>query len=41
MEKTKLGISVRTLKRMTVLLQEKGRLVREGGRRNGVWKVIE
>ena len=37
----KLGISVRTLKRMTVLLQEKGRLVREGGRRNGVWKVIE
>ena len=36
----KLGISPRTLKRMTVALQEKGVLARKGGRRNGVWSVL-
>ena len=36
----KLGISLRTLKRMTISLQKKGYLAREGGRKNGVWKVL-
>lgn len=36
----KLGISPRTLKRMTVALQEKGVLARKGGRRNGIWEVL-
>jgi len=34
------GISERTMKRRTVVLQEKGYLTRENGKRNGHWKVM-
>ena len=34
-----IGKSERTIKTRTVALQEKGYLRREGGKRNGYWKV--
>ena len=36
----KLGKSERTIKTNTVVLQEKGCLVRENGKRNGRWRVL-
>ena len=38
---SRIGKSVRTVKRLTVSLSEKGLLKRENGKRNGFWKVIE
>lgn len=38
---SRIGKSVRTVKRLTVALTEKGLLKREHGKRNGIWKVIE
>lgn len=35
------GVSERTIKRITVTLQEKGRLERINGKRNGYWKVTD
>lgn len=35
------GKSERTIKRCTVALQEKGILLRENGKRNGKWIVVE
>lgn len=37
----RIGKSVRTVKRLTASLSEKGLLKRENGKRNGFWKVIE
>ena len=34
------GFSERTVKRMTVELQKKNYLVRVGGKRSGVWRVM-
>lgn len=36
-----LGISERTIKRRTVQMQEKGLILRENGKRNGIWKVLK
>ena len=38
---SRIGKSLRTIKRITVSLTEKGLLKREHGKRNGIWKVIE
>ena len=38
---SRIGKSVRTVKRLTVSLSEKGLLKRENGKRNGFWKVIK
>ena len=35
-----IGKSERTAKRLTVSLQEKGRIRRVNGRRNGVWELL-
>ena len=35
------GKSTRTVKRITASLYEKGYLIRENGKRNGIWKIIE
>lgn len=35
----KTGKSERTIKRLTVSMQEKGLIVRQGGRRNGRWEI--
>ncbi len=37
---TRLGLSERTIKTLTVSLQEKGCLRRVNGKRNGFWEVI-
>lgn len=36
-----IGKSERTVKNITVSLQEKGKLARENGKRNGTWQVID
>lgn len=36
----KLGVSIATVKRLTDTLQKKGRLYREGSRRNGYWIIV-
>lgn len=36
-----LGVSERTIKRRTVLLQEKGILRRKNGKRNGQWEILD
>ena len=35
-----IGKSERTIKTMTVKMQEKGMICRENGKRNGKWKVL-
>ena len=37
----KLGVSISTVKRLTDTLQKKGRLYREGSRRNGYWIIVD
>lgn len=37
----KMGVTDRTIKRKMKLLQEKGLIQREGGKRNGKWIVLE
>ena len=37
----KTGLSLRTIKRMTVELQQSGKLMRIGSNRSGLWKVID
>ncbi len=36
-----IGKSERTVKTITVALQQKGKLVRKNGKRNGIWQVID
>lgn len=37
----KTGVSLRTIKRLTVELQKSGKLIRIGSNRSGTWKVID
>lgn len=37
----KIGVALRTVKRMTVELQKKGKIVRVGNSRTGEWRICE